>query len=109
MQSSLRLCLVFCLILTGIGLGAARGTALIDGRMVLCTGEGVVVTYNADGWPDGHAHICPDMALAMLVATSAPPVLTAPIPTVQAAVPSPRKVAVLANGAPRAAARDPPL
>ncbi|WP_265499347.1 hypothetical protein [Paracoccus beibuensis] len=59
--------LILVVMLTSIGLGAARGTVRQGTEVVLCTGHGVVVTVLPD---DGGraAHVCPDMALAVLVA-----------------------------------------
>lgn len=61
----LRLSLILVLMLTGIGLGAARGTVQIGGQVVICTGEGVV-TRQIPGAPGPVAHVCPDMALALM-------------------------------------------
>ena len=61
--------------LTGLTLGHARGQVRTGETVVLCTGAGaVVVTLDARGNPTGPAHICPDMALALLmgVAVDAP-------------------------------------
>jgi hypothetical protein len=60
------LALILCLVLTGIGLGAARGTVVRAEQIVLCTGHGVVVVDHPDGPP--RAQICPDMALSLLSA-----------------------------------------
>ena len=60
--------LISCLLLTSVALGIARGTVSVDGHLVLCTGEGVVVVPNPDGGGTA-THICPDMALALLAAT----------------------------------------
>lgn len=109
MRTALRLALILCLMLTGIGLGAARGTVRIDERMVLCTGEGIVVTYrSSDGQPDGQAHVCPDMALSLMagVTPSEPP--PGPLPAIRDAVPVWREAAVLIRHVPVAMARDPP-
>lgn len=73
----LRLSLILVLMLTGIGLGKARGTVQIGGQVVICTGEGVV-TRQIPGAPDPVAHVCPDMALALMagVATEPPQPMT---------------------------------
>ena len=60
--------LILCLVLTGIGLGAARGTVVRAEQVVLCTGHGVVIVDHP-GKPR-QAQFCPDMALSLL---SAPP------------------------------------
>ncbi|MFM2356854.1 MAG: hypothetical protein RLZZ528_2590 [Pseudomonadota bacterium] len=61
--------------LTGFTLAQARGQARMGESFILCTGAGaVVVTLDANGNPTGPAHVCPDMALALLagVAAAAP-------------------------------------
>lgn len=109
MNPALRICLILGLMLTGIGLGAARGTVQIGGQMILCTGEGIVISVGADGRPDGRAHVCPDMALAMMAAAVSPDPPPAPSPRarpVQAFQPA---TTMPARQAPPAAARDPPV
>ncbi|GHG17252.1 hypothetical protein [Paracoccus aerius] len=64
------LALILCLVLTGIGLGAARGTIARAGQVVLCTGHGVVVVDHPDGPP--RTQVCPDMALSLLAALQVP-------------------------------------
>lgn len=68
MRRLLHPALILCLVLTGIGLGAARGTVVRAGQVVLCTGHGVVIVDHP-GEPR-QARFCPDMALSLL---SAPP------------------------------------
>ncbi|WP_378941981.1 hypothetical protein [Paracoccus sp. R86501] len=58
--------LILVVMLTGIGLGAARGVVRQGDEIVLCTGHGVVVTQRPDG--QGAAHLCPDMALSLMAA-----------------------------------------
>lgn len=58
--------LILVVMLTGIGLGAARGVVRQGDRIVLCTGHGVVVTQRPDG--QDQAHLCPDMALSLMAA-----------------------------------------
>lgn len=59
------------LVLTAVALGAARGQAQVDGRVVVCVGNMVsVVTLDADGKPVEVPHFCPDMALALLAAVA---------------------------------------
>lgn len=64
--------LILLVALTSIGLGAARGTILRGQEVVLCTGHGIVVTRlpAPDDGPSGGlaAHLCPDMALSLMVA-----------------------------------------
>lgn len=58
--------------LTSLTLGHARGQARMGETVVLCTGSGaVVVTLDAEGNPTGPAHICPDMALALMAGVAA--------------------------------------
>ena len=65
------LLLILVVVLTGIGLGAARGTVRQGDQIVLCTGHGVVVTQRPDG--QGSAHLCPDMALSLMAALGGMP------------------------------------
>ncbi|MCF3973680.1 hypothetical protein [Paracoccus salsus] len=109
MKPVLRLALILCLTLTGVGLGAARGTVQIDGQVVLCSGAAVVVTYRDDGQPGGQAHVCPDMALMLLSATALPPAFQASLATLRAMVPGRRDIAIVTHQPPKAAARDPPV
>lgn len=106
MRRPLSLVLILCLAFTGIGLGAARGTVMAGGQVVICTGQGVVV-MDHPGAP-GPPHLCPDMALSLLAAVWTPP------PQFGRALPQPRPVArpqpLRAHGreSPRPAARGPP-
>ena len=68
------LVLILVVMLTSVGLGAARGTVRQGNEVVLCTGHGVVVTV-LPGDQGRTAHLCPDMALAMLAAIGAPDVV----------------------------------
>ncbi|MQY43347.1 hypothetical protein GG681_11900 [Epibacterium sp. SM1969] len=48
---------------TLMGQGAAAGMVMPDaaGRMVICTGDGVISIYvDADGQPTAPDHVCPD-------------------------------------------------
>lgn len=65
------LALILCIVLTSIGLGAARGTAMVGGQVVLCIGEAVVVVDRPDAPGRLRAHICPDMSLSLLAGTIA--------------------------------------
>ncbi|MBC9247344.1 hypothetical protein H4P12_11630 [Paracoccus sp. 11-3] len=60
------LALILCVVMTSIGLGVARGTVMIGGQIVLCTGDGVVVVDDPSAPGTIHTHICPDMALSLL-------------------------------------------
>lgn len=66
MRRPVHLALILCLVLTGIGLSAARGTLIRAEQVVLCTGHGAVIVDHP-GEPR-QAHICPDMALSLLSA-----------------------------------------
>lgn len=61
------LILILVVMLTSIGLGAARGTIRMGEQIVLCTGHGVVVT-RLPGDQGDSVHLCPDMALSVLAA-----------------------------------------
>lgn len=65
----LPLILILAVMLTSIGLGAARGTVRTGDQIVLCTGHGVVVIQRP-GDPGPRAHLCPDMALSLMAAIS---------------------------------------
>lgn len=108
MQPILRLALILVLLLTGIGVGAARGTVQIGGQVVLCTGQGTVVRHVPDAPGQGRMHICPDMALALLNATPpAAPVILTPDMSRRAALTIPSETGRSAVS-PAASARDPP-
>lgn len=107
MRRLLHLALILCLMLTGIGLGAARGTVVLDGRVAICTGEGIILVEDPAG--PRHAQVCPDMALAFL---AAPPVadIAVPAPGIAAAAALPHPAARRDSlGTPRPAARGPPV
>ncbi|TJZ90471.1 hypothetical protein FA743_15105 [Paracoccus gahaiensis] len=63
----LPLILILVVMLTSIGLGAARGTVLSGEQIVLCTGHGIV-TIELPGDQGSRTHLCPDMALSILAA-----------------------------------------
>ena len=71
MRQPLHLILVLCLALTGIGLGTARGTVMLAGKTVLCSGQAIVVMD--DPAAPGRSQVCPDMALSLLAGTPVPP------------------------------------
>lgn len=110
MRRLLHISLILVLMLTGIALGSARGTIQIGGQMVLCTAQGIVVVPHPADDPEQAAHICPDMALSlMLQATS--PVATAQ-PDAQAAQPADWRMATLrpvSRDVITARVRDPPI
>lgn len=108
MLIALRLSLILCLILTGIGLGAARGTVSMGGGIVLCTGDGIVVRFGVDDQRSGAVHICPDMALSVLAAVD----LSGPDPVQQAGIARASSLPQVSTGRhlapPAALARAPP-
>lgn len=106
---AVHLLLILCVGLTGIGLGAARGTVAIDGHAVLCSGEAIVIHRAADGAPSGRVHLCPDMALALLAAV-APPALPEALHRASRSATSPETGRRAASRVPpRATARAPPV
>ncbi|WP_411838508.1 hypothetical protein [Paracoccus sp. ME4] len=102
--------LILVVMLSAMGLGAARGTVMLADRIVLCTGQGVVMVPRPDGAPgETRPHLCPDMALSLLAGVAPPDVTLPPRaapgdPAVLAPGerPSPRRPADLR-------ARDPPV
>lgn len=108
-RTALRLALIFCVMLTGIGLGAARGQVQIGGRIVLCTGQGIVTVDAPPGSPAGHTHICPDMALSLLAAVHAQPVASVAPRRLPRRVTADRvETALRSQDRPVVSARDPP-
>ena len=70
-----RLLLICVLVVTSLGLGAARGQLRLGGEVVLCAGGAVLVVQTG---PDGappvrHSSVCPDMAPLFLAGFAAPP------------------------------------
>ncbi|WP_295043718.1 hypothetical protein [uncultured Paracoccus sp.] len=107
MRRPLSLTLILCLALTGIGLGAARGTVLLGGQVVLCTGAGVVVVDHPDA--PRQTHLCPDMALSLLAATAVVPPGFGPAETMARPVVQSVPSRPQGRESPRPAARDPPV
>lgn len=106
MRHPVHLALILCLAITGIGLGAARGTVIPAEQVVLCTGHGVVVVDHPDA--PRSLQICPDMALALLAALQDAP-LDGPV--IRGFGTLARSVSALPlrdQQSPRPAARDPP-
>jgi len=108
----LPLILILAVMLTSIGVGAARGTVRSGDQIVLCTGHGTVIIQRPDGDGTGdqgsRTHLCPDMALSLLAAIAPADVVLAG--RVGAArhlspVPDPRVVSVRPL---QVRARDPP-
>lgn len=106
MRRLTHLALILCLVLTGIGLGAARGTVVRAEQIVLCTGHGVVVVDHPDGPPK--AQICPDMALSLLTALPDAPLDLAPARDPSDLDRLPPVILATGQQAPRPAARGPP-
>lgn len=58
---------------TSLTMAVARGQMRVAGEIILCTGDGpMTVAVNERGEPVGPVLICPDMALGLLAAVSAP-------------------------------------
>lgn len=106
MRRPLSLALILCLALTGIGLGAARGTAMRDGHVVICTGQGLVVMDHPAA--PGHPHLCPDMALSLLVAVPTLPPAIGPAPASPRLETRPQPLSAPGREPPVPAARGPP-
>lgn len=101
--------LILVVALTSIGLGAARGMVRHGEEIVLCTGQGVVVTRRPG--PDGpvSAHVCPDMALMLLAGLDDPAgAVPRSLGQPDAALP-PRQPAPSVDRPDTARARSPPL
>lgn len=57
--------------LTSQQMAMARGQTMAVGQVILCTGAGAVsISVDAEGNPTGPAHICPDCALTLVMATA---------------------------------------
>ncbi|WP_299361879.1 hypothetical protein [uncultured Paracoccus sp.] len=68
MGRGLHLILILVLVVTGLSLGAARGQVRAAGQVVLCAGSAVtLIDVDRDGVPVQRPHLCPDMALSLLV------------------------------------------
>lgn len=107
MHRPVHLALILCLVLTGIGLGAARGTAMQGGQVVICSGQGVVV-MDHPATPE-RPHLCPDMALSVLAAMPVLPPDFAPAQDAARLGLSPRPLRAQGRESPVPAARDPPF
>lgn len=80
-RSIFALALALLLVLTAQSMAVARGMPGAAGSVVLCTGTGpVTILTDAEGQPVGHAHVCPDCTLSLIVAvTQAAPVAAHPM------------------------------
>lgn len=71
--------MVLCLAATAQTMAAARGQAMVEGQMVLCTGTGPqAVWVDAEGQPVDVPHLCPDCVLGLFagyLSPVAPPLL----------------------------------
>ena len=66
--------LALIMAVTSVGLASARGQTHVGGQVVLCSGGRIVtVTLDINGEPMGPTHICPDMALTMMLAVADAP------------------------------------
>jgi hypothetical protein len=69
LRSAQAMTLALLLALTSVTMAVARGQVMRDGTVVLCSGAVISAgAPDASGTPAGPAHICPDMALGLLVA-----------------------------------------
>lgn len=69
LRAALAVTLAFLLALTSMTMAAARGQVMQGGVVVLCSGAVIsAATPEGRDTPAGTAHICPDMALALLAA-----------------------------------------
>lgn len=108
MRYGLNLILILCLTLTGVGLGVARGTVQIDGQVVICTGEGIVLRVVPGTPARSRAHICPDMALSLLDVVAGSDLAVTPVPLPRQADPAVNTPTGVSRSVPVATARDPP-
>lgn len=108
MRYALRLALILCLTLTGVGLGMARGTVQSGGQVVICTGQGVVVRYVPGAPGKTSAHVCPDMALSLLSAPAAHDISVVRASGLHRLVMLPDAAFGVSRPMPATAARDPP-
>lgn len=71
--------MVLCLVATAQTMATARGQAMVEGQIVLCTGIGPqAVWVDAEGQPVDVLHLCPDCVLGLFaehLCPSAPPLL----------------------------------
>ena len=104
-----RLLLICVLVVTSLGLGAARGQLRLGGEVVLCAGGAVLVVQTGpDGVPVRHSSVCPDMAPLFLAGFAAPPpALPQRVARVERPVAAPGPAAV-ARAMPGPQARGPP-
>lgn len=100
--------LILLVALTSIGLGTARGTIMLGTEVVLCTGQGIVVTRLPADPGHSRAHLCPDMALSLMTAPHSPDVALAPHRNPPAPPPPRRLGAVPAASDLWVRVRDPP-
>lgn len=98
------------LALTSISLAMAHGTTRIGGQVVvLCSGDGLVqMELDADGNPIGTAHLCPDIALAVMAHVALPAVLPERPAGRTVAVVLPPRVEAPSRDAVETRVRDPP-
>lgn len=106
----LSIVLILSLGLSSLGFGMARGQAPTAGKMVICTGNGIVtISIDADGNPVESHTLCPDAALSFWAAVTAPPLAAAPVQLASARLDWPQDAVVTRPGHPRTrSARAPP-
>lgn len=77
-RSIFTVALALLVALTSQQLAVARGQPHAAGQVEICSGDGVmVVAVDKDGNPVGPAHICPDVALALMAALDLPGLVAA--------------------------------
>jgi hypothetical protein len=74
MKTRIQLFALVCMVALGsFQMAFARGQAAPTGRIVICSGQGLMtVLVDADGQPTGDVHLCPDCALNALVILATP-------------------------------------
>jgi len=72
-RSILPVLLALLVAMTSVQLAVARGQPQAAGQVELCAdGSIIVIAMDREGNPIGPAHICPDVALALMVALAFP-------------------------------------
>lgn len=106
----LGLMMALLLILTGQGVAVARGTSMVPGQIVICSGGGpVMIDLDANGQPVGPPHFCPENALVLLSAvTLAPAPQPVPERMMRRVKPVSLALSLLSGHARLTSARDPP-
>lgn len=109
-RSFIAIWLALLLVLTAQSMAVARGLPGSAGSVVLCTGTGpVTILIDAEGQPIGHAHVCPDCTLSLIVTVGhASPLIKHPMGRAEALILPPAPVLPPEDVKPFSA-RDPPV